>query len=55
MADITTNPASLADAIATAADELPREQTDDEAWLAHAHAPGDPPPPRLSHADVGTD
>ena len=55
MTDTTTNPASLAEAIATAADELPRDQTVDETWLAEAHAPGDPPPPRLSHADVGTD
>ena len=55
MADITTNPASVADAIAIAADELPREQTDNEAWLAQAHAPGDSPPPQPPQAEVGTD
>jgi hypothetical protein len=56
MADsITTDPAPGADALAALPEDLPGERTELDAWLAEAHAPGDPPPPRLAHADVGTD
>ena len=52
--DTTTNPASVADALTALPEDSQREQAGD-TWLTEAHAPGDPPPPQLSHAEVGTD
>ena len=53
--DTTSNPTSAGDAVGASPEDPRREQTDYDTWLSEAHAPGDPPPPQLSHAEVGTD
>jgi hypothetical protein len=56
MAETTrSDPPRLADALTAQPEGPSGEQPEYDTWLTHAHAPGDPPPPQLSHAEVGTD